>query len=157
MSGRQVFISLVSREFGKVAEELRNQLQAIDKTGRTQLPFRQAAGTITTLSKLSQYIEQSDAVLALVGDYSGDYSGGYPSDASLDDPIHPASPGASPVEDPWRSLLPEGFDQLSYTQWEVILARFWRSRSTTGENGTRHRRNPTDLGKAIPRIGLIQR
>jgi len=118
---RQVFISRVSREFGPLAEELRNLLQSVDHAGRTQLSFRQEPDADTTLAKLSQYIHQSHAVLCLTGILSG----GYPSDPSLDDPIHPAPPAGSP-HPTWRQLLPPGFQKLSYTQWEVILAKFWQ-------------------------------
>ena len=52
-------------------------------------------------------------------------NGGYPPDTALDDPIHPAPP-AGTAATTWRDLLPGGFTKLSYTQWEVILARFWK-------------------------------
>ncbi len=118
---RRVFLSRVSREFGLLAEDLRNLLQSTGHAARTQLSFRQEPDATTTLSKLSQYIHDSDTVLSLVGKLSG----GYPPDTALDDPIHPAPPGGTAAKT-WRDLLPGGFTKLSYTQWEVILARFWK-------------------------------
>jgi hypothetical protein len=42
----------------------------------------------------------------------------------LDGPIHPVVRQDRP-EKTWRDLLPPGFDRISYTQWEFILARYW--------------------------------
>ena len=118
---RTVFISRVSREFDTLAEELRSLLQAVGQAGRTQVAFRQEPDAETTLAKLSHYIRQCDIVLCLIGQYSG----ACPPDSSLDDPIHPAPP-LHGKEKSWRDLLPPAFSKLSYTQWEVILARYWK-------------------------------
>jgi hypothetical protein len=120
-AGRRVFISRVSREFDTLAEELRRLLEAVGERGRTQVGFRQEADADTTLAKLSGYIRESDVVLCLIGDFSG----AGPPEGALGDAIHPA-PGRPVRERVWRDLLPPGFGNLSYTQWEVVLARFWK-------------------------------
>jgi hypothetical protein len=118
---RRVFISRVSRELGSHAEELRNALQSVEIAARTQLSFRQEPDTDTTLEKLSKYIHDSDVVLCL----QGNYSGAFPPESALDRPIHPSA-RTDRNEKIWRDLLPYGFDNISYTQWEFVLSCYWR-------------------------------
>ena len=116
----KIFISRVSREFGKYSEELVNALESVEIKTRTQPAFRQEPDAKTTLSKLSKYIRQSDIVLCLIGDYSG----GFPADKALDRPIFP-KPLPNRNESTWRDLMPSGMTRLSYTQWEFVLAQYW--------------------------------
>ncbi|MBC7979033.1 MAG: hypothetical protein H7Y36_00550 [Armatimonadetes bacterium] len=118
---RRVFISRVSRELGSHAEELRNALQSVEIAARTQLSFRQESDTETTLEKLSKYIHDSDVVLCL----QGTYTGAFPPVSALDRPIHPAA-RTDRDEKTWRDLLPPSFENISYTQWEFVLSRYWQ-------------------------------
>jgi tetratricopeptide (TPR) repeat protein len=106
LMARRIFISAASREFGTVRDALANALRSRGVTVEVQSAFRQGEGT--TLSKLHDYIRGCERVLALVGDYSGAYP---PPDAVTPD---------------LRAMLPAGWDNASYTQWEVIIARHYR-------------------------------
>lgn len=80
----------------------------------------QEPDTETTLEKLSKYIHDSDVVLCL----QGTYTGGFPPVSALDRPIHPVA-RTDRDEETWRDLLPTGFENISYTQWEFVLSRYW--------------------------------
>lgn len=73
--------------------------------GKLQVDFRQELDAATTLDKLEKYVREADAVIALVGQHSGSYP----------------PPAAA---EKWAHMLPEGFEQATYTQWEVHFARF---------------------------------
>ena len=76
---------------------------------KEQEDFRQEAGADTTLRKLHDYIQDCSAVVCIVGGRSGAF---------------PPAPAAQA----FAALLPEGINEASYTQWELLFARHHHKR-----------------------------
>ena len=100
---RDVFISVVSGEFGDVRDSVANDLQAKGLQVHVQRAFRQGQGAF--LDKLDEHIGDCLAVVALIGTRSG----AFPTDSE-------AAPYA-------QLLQSYGLTRASYIQWEVVLAR----------------------------------
>ncbi len=115
---QRLFLSRVSRDLGSHAERLRDTLAATGREGRSQPTFRQELDADTTLEMLNQYICETDAVLGLLGSLSG----ACPAEHS----VHQTIPGTESSPVTYQSLLPPGFTRLTYTQWEIVLAWFWK-------------------------------
>jgi hypothetical protein len=110
MAALRVFLSAVSSEFGSARDALANDLQSHDVTVRVQRSFRHDGKADTLLHKLHNYIESCDAVVCLAGTRSG---AGFP------------KPGEAA---PFVDMLPDGFTEASYTQWEFFFARHFKRR-----------------------------
>lgn len=100
----RIFISAVSTEFGHARDMLANSLQARGLDVKIQRAFRNEHDANTTLEKLFSYISGCDAVVGVVGNRSG------------------AFPPGDAVSQEFRQMLPEGIENASYTQWEIIFA-----------------------------------
>jgi hypothetical protein len=105
----QVFVSAVTSEFEKVRDALSSDLRSRGILVRVQSDFRQEARSDTTLSKLHDYILSCDAVVCLIGRHAGD--------------LPPAAAASC-----FSEMLPAGFAEASYTQWEFHFARRHRKR-----------------------------
>jgi Leucine-rich repeat (LRR) protein len=105
----RVFISAVTSEFGAARDEIANDLNARGIQVRVQRSFRQEADADTLLCKLHNYISGCSAVICVIGNRTG------------------ACP--TPDEaDEFRNVLPPGFNEASYTQWEFFIARHYGKR-----------------------------
>ena len=104
MSVGQVFLSAVSSEFRDARQEFSNTLRKAKFEVVVQEDFTQRTDADTTLKKLDAYIGECRAVICVVGDRPG------------------ALPAPGEENDDFQKLLPSGFETLSYTQWELILA-----------------------------------
>lgn len=98
-----VFLSTVSNEFGQVREVLASDLRTKHHEVVVEEDFRQEHGVATTLAKLEAYIRTCEAVVCVIGKRSG----------SLPPPA---------AAEPFRSMLPPGVEEASYTQWELFFA-----------------------------------
>jgi uncharacterized protein YjbI with pentapeptide repeats len=98
----KIFLSSVTDEFGEsrrlVAARIKQRY-----TVREQDSFRHEQDADTLLRQIHDYIRGCDAVVAIVG--AG--SGSHPKPAEAAD---------------FGYMLPDGFDELSYTQWELVFA-----------------------------------
>ncbi len=106
MTRFRVFISAVSSEFGQARKELSLDFRTrrIDTTIQEELS--QLTGAKTLLQLLDNHIQESEAVVCVIGRRSG---GGFPTDIE--------------VTSDYAKLLPPGMPRASYTQWEYLLAR----------------------------------
>ena len=105
----QVFLSAVTSECGEARKLVASDLRSRGIEVRVQEDFRQEPNADTTLSKLHDYVEKCDAVVAIMGGRSGSFP-----------PTHATAA--------YQAMLPETFDHASMTQWEVIFARHYRKR-----------------------------
>jgi len=105
----QIFLSAVTSEFGKARDALAADLRSRETLVRVQSDFRQESKSDTTLKKLHDYISECSAVVFIAGKQSG----GFP-------------PAASTL--PFNHVLPPGIVKASFTQWEFIFARHYKSR-----------------------------
>jgi hypothetical protein len=105
----RIFISAVTSEFGTARNEVAADLRARKMLLRVQSDFRQEAGSDTTLKKLHDYIRDCSAVVCIVGVRCGAV------------PPHAATK-------PFAHILPPGFANASYTQWEFFFARYYQRR-----------------------------
>lgn len=105
----RVFLSAVTSEFGKARDALSADLRSRGVAVSVQSDFRQEAKTDTLLAKLHDYIWGCDAVVCLVGKRAGE--------------VPPL--GAA---ERFLAILPAGFSQASYTQWEFFFARQHKKR-----------------------------
>jgi tetratricopeptide (TPR) repeat protein len=105
----RIFLSAVTSEFATARNGLAADLRARELLLRVQSDFRQEAGSDTTLKKLHDYIRDCSAVVCIVG----------------------TRPGAFPppaAAAPFAGMLPPGFAEASYTQWEFFFARHYQRR-----------------------------
>src|SRR4051794_24195010 len=109
MANFRVFVSAVSSEFGTARSALASDLRARGLEVKVQEDFRQEKDADTTLRLLEQYIHGCDAVVAIMGGSSGSLP-----------------PPAAAV--PFRHMLPSGIEEASYTQWEILFARYYGRR-----------------------------
>ena len=105
----KVFLSAVTSECGEARKLVASDLCSRGLEVRVQEDFRQEPGSDTTLGKLHNYVRDCDAVVAIIGERSGSFP---PADAA----------------EPFKAMLPQGFDRASMTQWEVLFARHYRKR-----------------------------
>lgn len=105
----RIFISAVSGEFATARAAVASDLRARGLEVKVQHDFRQETDTDTTLSKLERYIRGCDAVVALIGKQSG--------------AMPPRAAAA-----PFAHMLPPGFSEASFTQWEILFARYHQRR-----------------------------
>ncbi len=114
LTGKTLFISCVSAEFGSYRDFLRKELERPNLNIKIQEDF--IGGPNTTLDKLDDYILESSAILHLVGDMTGAEAQPPSVDAILD--RYPDIGERLPIAE---YLKPDG-PRLSYTQWEAWLA-----------------------------------
>lgn len=105
----RIFISAVSNELGQYRREVARVLRRKGLEVRDQEHFSQ--GPATLIERLSDYIQQCEAVVLLVGERCG----AFPSDT------HAAALGNTPIFDQYRAAT--GQSRASYTQWEFMLAK----------------------------------
>ncbi len=105
----RVFLSAVSSEFETARNELANDFESRNVLVRIQRSFRQEAGSDTLLRLLHDYISECTAVVSVMGERSGSF---------------PTAAEAMP----FAHILPAGFSEASYTQWEFFFARHYRRR-----------------------------
>jgi hypothetical protein len=101
----RVFVSAVSGEFCSARTAVASDLRARGLEVKVQDDLRQETESDTTLSKLERYIRGCDAVVALIGKQAGSMP-----------PIAASRRFAH--------MLPAGFSEASYTQWEILFARY---------------------------------
>ena len=99
-----VFSSAVSSEFGKARSLVASDLRARRIEVKVQDDFRQEDDSDTTLAKLHDLIEDCYAVVCVIGRRSGSVP-----------PLAAAQP--------YADILPDGLEEASYTQWELLFAR----------------------------------
>ena len=116
MDQQRIFLSAVSSEFRVARAALAKTLRGRPLVAREQDSFINKPGSATLLTKLHDYIEACDKVVAFVGTRSGSS----PPSAAMDE-----FPHLLPDD---LAQPPYGIAEPSYTQWEVIFA-------------LRHRRN----------------
>ncbi|MGH8471969.1 MAG: DUF4062 domain-containing protein, partial [Gammaproteobacteria bacterium] len=109
MGSYRIFISAVSNELGHYRREVARVLRRKGLDVRDQEHFSQ--GPATLIERLSDYIQQCDAVVLLAGERCG----AFPSDA------HAAALGKIPIFEQYRAAT--GQTRASYTQWEFMLAK----------------------------------
>jgi tetratricopeptide (TPR) repeat protein len=105
----RVFLSAVSSEFETARNELANDFESRNVLVRVQRSFRQEAGSDTLLRLLHHYISKCTAVVCVMGERSGSF---------------PTAAEAMP----FTHILPAGFSEASYTQWEFFFARHYERR-----------------------------
>jgi hypothetical protein len=103
MADFKVFISGVTSEVGAAREKVAARLQELKLETKEQKDFTHGLYSDTTLKRLHDYIVDCAAVVCIIGKRSGDKP----------------SPKASA---PFARMLPEGFAEASYTQWEWLFA-----------------------------------
>ena len=108
----RVFISAVTSEFGKARSAVADNLGAREVRVRVQDEFRQGGDAESLLERLHDYIRGCDAVICVVGKRSG------------------ASPSPAAAER-FAKMLPSALSSASFTQWELIFARYYRRRLYT--------------------------
>ncbi|MGH7888363.1 MAG: DUF4062 domain-containing protein [Candidatus Binatia bacterium] len=115
MGSYRIFISSVSNELGHYRREVARVLRRKGLEVRDQEHSSQ--GPATLIERLSDYIQQCDAVVLLVGERCG----AFPSDA------HAAALGNIPIFDRYRAAA--SFRRLvALSNWATLL----RSRATSG-------------------------
>jgi hypothetical protein len=115
MRTTQLFLSAVTREFGKCRDDLRQRLSGPGLITHIQEDFI-ASGT-PTLSKLDFYISRCDGVVHLVGDMTG--SPAQPESLEWLKQHHPRFTDRFPQ---LQAELKSPAPTISYTQWEAYLA-----------------------------------
>jgi len=105
MARDRLFISAVSSEFERARDQLAASLRAREMDIAVQSGFCQHDDT--TLHELHDYIRDCQAVVCVIGSRSG------------------AMPTAAEAL-PYVHMLPAGFSEASYTQWELFFARHYR-------------------------------
>jgi tetratricopeptide (TPR) repeat protein len=105
----RAFISAVTSEFGAARNAVAADLRARGITVKVQSDFRKEELADTTLRKLHDYIRDCSAVVCAIGKRSG------------------ACPPPAAAA-PFVHMLPTGFVEASYTQWEFFFARHYRRR-----------------------------
>jgi hypothetical protein len=104
-----IFLSAVTSEFGVARDQLAKDLHAAKKFEVwVQEEFAPEGGGKTMLGALDNYIKGCNTVYCVVGKRSGEI---------------PPTRAAAPFAD----QLPKELDEASYTQWEYILARHYRT------------------------------
>ena len=106
----KVFVSAVSNELESYREEVARVLRRRHIEVRDQKHFRQGGGTL--LEQLRDYIDECDATICLIGEQPGSVPGSeHVSDAG--------------VQSEWADRLRDatGNSDISYTQWEYLLAK----------------------------------
>lgn len=103
MADFKVFISGVTSEVGAAREKVAARLRELKLETKEQKDFTHGLYSDTTLKLLHDYIVDCAAVVCIIGKRSGDKP----------------SPKASA---PFARMLPEGFAEASYTQWEWLFA-----------------------------------
>jgi tetratricopeptide (TPR) repeat protein len=106
---QNVFLSAVSSECRSAREKVASDLRSRGLTVKEQGDFRQETQADTTLRKLHDYITNCWAVVCIVGQRSG----GFPPTLAAE---------------PFRHLLPPVLSRASYSQWELIFARYCKCR-----------------------------
>jgi Leucine-rich repeat (LRR) protein len=102
-----VFISAVSSEFGEARKEIERDLRGFGLEVKTQDNFLLDGKGEPTLYNLHKYIEGCWRVICIIGKRSGTYP----------------PPAAA---EKFKAMLPEGFSEASYTQWEFFFARQYK-------------------------------
>ncbi|SKB06820.1 protein of unknown function, partial [Prosthecobacter debontii] len=105
----RIFLSAVTNEFEHARNALGEDLVARGLEVKIQRSFRQEHDCATTLEKLHNYIRDCSAVVCVIGQRSGDL---------------PKGDSAAP----YAYMLPPGFTQATYTQWEFHFARYYKKR-----------------------------
>lgn len=114
--GRRVFISAVTGELGAQRSKIERALSGADIEVREQgKNFRQEGGTL--LENIGTYIAECDTVICLIGNVSG-----YPPE-----PDELGELVQLPLYQ--RCLSDTGLTELSRTQWEFLLARYFQRRT----------------------------
>jgi tetratricopeptide (TPR) repeat protein len=122
MTRFRVFISAVSDDLGGYRREVARVLRRKGLEVRDQEHFSQ--GPATLIERLSDYIQQCDAVVLLVGERCG----AFPTDT------HAAALGAIPISDRYRAATSQ--TRASYTQWEFMLAKHYGRKTYVFLTGT---------------------
>jgi hypothetical protein len=105
----RVFLSAVSSEFETARNEMAKDFRSRNMLVRDQDIFRQEAGADTVLRLLHNYIAKCTAVVCVMGERSGSF------------------PTAAEAR-PFAHILPPGFSEASYTEWEFFIARHYQRR-----------------------------
>ena len=105
---RFIFISAVTDEFADARTKVGEDLRARYLQVKVQEEFTQGVAD-TTLGKLHNYIKTCFAVVCIIGKRCGSFP---PPEAAR----------------AFQYMLLDGFEQLSYTQWEVIFAGHYDKR-----------------------------
>ncbi|MGH8480664.1 MAG: DUF4062 domain-containing protein [Gammaproteobacteria bacterium] len=111
MVSYRIFISAVSNDLEPYRREVARVLRRKGLEVRDQEHFSQ--GPATLIERLSDYIQECEAVVLLVGERCG----AFPNDA------HAAALGNIPIFDQYRGAT--GQSRASYTQWEFMLAKHY--------------------------------
>ena len=130
----RIFISAVSDELGHCRREVARVLRRKGLEVREQEHFSQ--GPATLIERLSDYIQQCEAVVLLVGEQCG----AFPSDT------HAAALGNIPIFDQYRAAT--GQSRASYTQWEFMLAKYHRRKTYVFLTDTGFRPDESDTEAA---------
>ena len=109
MAEFRIFLSCVSSEFAGARDALAKDLIARGLTVKWQEVFRSESGKGSLLDLIHDYVRDCEAVICVLGERSG------------------ACPPAGSAE-PYRAMRPEGIEQPSYTQWEILFASHYRKR-----------------------------
>jgi tetratricopeptide (TPR) repeat protein len=102
----RVFLSAVSGELGAARRAIAADLRARGLSVREQEDFTQNPDT--TLRKLHDYVHGCHAVICIIGRRDG---------------AMPSAYAAAPFRS--MGILPAGFTEASYTQWELFFARYF--------------------------------
>jgi len=106
-----VFVSAVTSEFAAARSLVASDLRSRGLKVLAQEDFRQELDSSTTLEKVKDYVRGCDAAVFIVGTRSG---------------AVPAVASSAA----FRGLVPDGFEELSYTQWELVFARSLGTRTS---------------------------
>lgn len=118
----RVYVSICASEVPLPVPEV---LEAISEAFSDRaVTFAQRSGdenSGVTLRDISERVRASDLVVAVTGQSGGEMLPPFP----LREEIVP-EPAAGTAACTWHDLLPRGFIELSITQWEIVLAIFWK-------------------------------
>lgn len=126
----RVFISAVTSEFGKARTAIADNLGAREVRVRVQDEFRQGDAE-SLLERLHNYIRDCAAVICVVGKRSG------------------AAPPPAAAER-FAKMLPPALSSASYTQWELLFARYYRRELYTYIADSSYERDQTEPKASDP-------